>query len=817
MCDLLDAAEALEPGGRQRLELRQACSRQEPPRPSPAETAAAKAFADGGACAMLAHFPTLAIRASAADGRCVVTLEAGSTVPIVPTHPREGGGGVLVEAGGELEVVGGEGATLATLDALGLQRHFLIAGGRLTLRRVRLTGGRALLSGGGAVLALRGSEVLAEAASFVSNRAVFGSGGAITARLARVELRDTTFEANIATLRGGALALSGGAEHLAENALASGADADGEAAAFAGSKLKESRLRAAAGPEGAARAAAAAEAAVTRVAWRGGNDESRRNRAGRGGDDVLLCAGAQLTPPDAASASAAAAVVARCGDASGPEEDEQKRVACGLGGARLLALEALGEAMELLSMSGVEAHAIDLLRLSTRADPTSATGFSALFSSLYRLGEDAAAAQSIAAFERVSPHSPMIASSRATLRHQTGAMTLMRAQTLHSQVTRLRQGRAAAVPYADKFEAEAAAVDAFLQAAVQAPAQGDLWYELGTSLFFAGELAEAARVYAHGLTLAPHHKELQAEIAKATAYTGAHVAPTAAAAAALAASSGGGGGSGGGEVAAFADGDFKFAAMPPGAYAKAGANVDVQRNATELFGEAPTVFVSRAALLSPGTCKGAIEAAEGWAAAHGGWTTARHHTVATTDVPMTSLPSLLPQFNEALRTQLFPALASRYPDAAPDPAALRVLDAFLVKYKAGAQVLRARCVCVCCAFAVRVFAVRVQCTCLTWPSTRRAGVAAAALGPVDPLLHYRAQRPRRVRGRRHLVPRPRHGRRRRRRRPRGHVPRQARARGPPDHERHAVRHRALLRLRLQPLPTAQWLGHAALRGARRGV
>ena len=629
---------------------------------------------------------------------------------------------------------------------------------------MELTGGRALLSGGGAVLALRGSEVLAEAVSFVRNRAVFGSGGAIAARLARVELRDTSFEANSATLRGGALALSGGAEHLVEGVPGGGADADGEAAASAGSKLKESRLRAAAGPQGAARAAAAAaEAVARRVTWRG-SDESTRNRAGRGGDDVLLCAGAQLTTPDAASTSAAAAV-ARCGEASGPEEEEQRRVACGLGGVALLALEALGEGMELLEISGTEAHAMDLLRLATRADPASATAFSALFSSLYRHGEDAAAAQSIAAFERAAPHSPMLASSRATLRHQTGAMTLMRAQTLHTQVTRLRQGRPAAVPYADRVEAEAAAVDAFLpnpnpnpnpspnaepipnpspdpnpepnpiphpnqvdaflRAAVQAPAQGDLWYELGTSLFFAGELAEAARVYAHGLTLAPHHKELRAEAAKATAFAGAHMPPTAAAAAAPAASSGGGGGGGGGEVATFTDDDFKFAAMPPGAYAKPGANVDVQRNATELFGEAPTVYVSRAALLSPATCKGAIEAAEGWAAAHGGWTTARHYTVATTDVPMTSLPALLPHFNEALRTQLFPALASRYPDAAPDPAGLRVLDAFLVKYHAGAQVPRAcraraaRVPCVCRACAARVprvcraCAARLRCVCST--------------------------------------------------------------------------------------------------------
>ena len=93
---------------------------------------------------------------------------------------------------------------------------------------------------------------------------------------------------------------------------------------------------------------------------------------------------------------------------------------------------------------------------------------------------------------------------------------------------------------------------------------------------------------------------------------------------------------------------------------------------------------------------------------------------------MTSLPALLPHFNEALRTQLFPALASRYPDAAPDPAGLRVLDAFLVKYHAGAQVpcaCRARAVrvpCVCCARAVRLrcacraLAMRVQCTRLTW-------------------------------------------------------------------------------------------------------
>ena len=68
-------------------------------------------------------------------------------------------------------------------------------------------------------------------------------------------------------------------------------------------------------------------------------------------------------------------------------------------------------------------------------------------------------------------------------------MALMRAQAIHSQVSRLRLGRAAVLPYADKFEAQAAAVEAFLQAARLAPSQGETWYELGTSLFFAGEVA----------------------------------------------------------------------------------------------------------------------------------------------------------------------------------------------------------------------------------------------------------------------------------------------------------------------------------------
>jgi len=95
--------------------------------------------------------------------------------------------------------------------------------------------------------------------------------------------------------------------------------------------------------------------------------------------------------------------------------------------------------------------------------------------------------------------------------------------------------------------------------------------------------------------------------------------------------------------------------------------------------------VSQRPLLPKPTCERYIAAAEAWAARSGGWTTARHHSVATTDIPLTSLDELLPSFNEALRTLLLPALSACYPEAAPLASSLRVLDCFLVRYDATKQ------------------------------------------------------------------------------------------------------------------------------------
>ena len=57
----------------------------------------------------------------------------------------------------------------------------------------------------------------------------------------------------------------------------------------------------------------------------------------------------------------------------------------------------------------------------------------------------------------------------------------------------------------------------------------------------------------------------------------------------------------------------------------------------------------------------------------------------TTDVPVSQVPALREWFDEALRTTLFPMLAQRYPHVTGGAANLRVMDAFVVRYDAGAQ------------------------------------------------------------------------------------------------------------------------------------
>jgi hypothetical protein len=81
--------------------------------------------------------------------------------------------------------------------------------------------------------------------------------------------------------------------------------------------------------------------------------------------------------------------------------------------------------------------------------------------------------------------------------------------------------------------------------------------------------------------------------------------------------------------------------------------------------------------------------AEAHAARSGGWTTSRHYSVPTTDVPVRLVPGLREWFNARLRTRLFPLLARCFSRSASvngeafDAANVRQIDAFVVKYEAG--------------------------------------------------------------------------------------------------------------------------------------
>jgi len=254
-------------------------------------------------------------------------------------------------------------------------------------------------------------------------------------------------------------------------------------------------------------------------------------------------------------------------------------------------------------------------------------------------------------------------------------MLHQRGQTLNGQLNRMREGTPPASDFfTTRLQAQDAATSAFVQAISLTPNDGQIWYDLGTSLFFAGELAESSLAYKIGVQNAPRHEGLQAEATRAAALP---LAPPSADQITIELF---GGGAKGGTFAS----EFTAIPMPEGSYGSQPASVDLQAG-EEVLGATPRVFVSLRPLLPKPTCERYIAAAEAWATRSGGWTTSRHYAVATTDIPLTSLPELLPSFNEALGTLLLPALSACYPEVAPLASRLRVLDCFLVRYDANRQ------------------------------------------------------------------------------------------------------------------------------------
>ena len=81
-------------------------------------------------------------------------------------------------------------------------------------------------------------------------------------------------------------------------------------------------------------------------------------------------------------------------------------------------------------------------------------------------------------------------------------------------------------------------------------------------------------------------------------------------------------------------------------------------------------------------CAKIIKDVEQYLVQNGGWTTSRHYSVPTTDVPVHNIPSVLEAFNRILETKLFPSISVMYQVPVDS---LRVIDAFVVKYNSKRQ------------------------------------------------------------------------------------------------------------------------------------
>ena len=103
------------------------------------------------------------------------------------------------------------------------------------------------------------------------------------------------------------------------------------------------------------------------------------------------------------------------------------------------------------------------------------------------------------------------------------------------------------------------------------------------------------------------------------------------------------------------------------------------------------IHTSEWPMLSSRECDAIVAEAEEWAARKGGWTSTRHFNHPTIDIPLVELPRTREFLNtEGLPNRIYPLLGNAFEKSLPSWRALRVADAFIVKYDAaGGQTMLA--------------------------------------------------------------------------------------------------------------------------------
>ena len=95
------------------------------------------------------------------------------------------------------------------------------------------------------------------------------------------------------------------------------------------------------------------------------------------------------------------------------------------------------------------------------------------------------------------------------------------------------------------------------------------------------------------------------------------------------------------------------------------------------------VHTSAHKLLMDHECQAIIDESEQWAARAGGWTSKPHFNHPTTDIPLAELPRTRHLLNaDVLPNRIYPLLGTAFEMSLPAWRALRVADAFVVKYDA---------------------------------------------------------------------------------------------------------------------------------------
>ena len=218
--------------------------------------------------------------------------------------------------------------------------------------------------------------------------------------------------------------------------------------------------------------------------------------------------------------------------------------------------------------------------------------------------------------------------------------------------------------------------DAWIRAA---PHDGDAHHALGAARLSAGRWAGARAAWARGMALASAHPLLGALAAKERAYDVRGVADGGAADGGTAACGAGAPCEVGSSAAAGAGARAELADAPPPAPSAAAWR--------ELSGRADggRVFATVEPLFSRAECRALCAAAEAAAARAGGWSTGRHYSVPTTDLPVHALADVAAAWRVVCARRLFPLLRAQFELGSDEE--LCTHDAFVVKYEAGRQAL----------------------------------------------------------------------------------------------------------------------------------